>query len=149
MILMARQVHLPVVPHYRTIALDQDCRVVTVAVRSQFRVPKVKTHSEAGCLIEQWAGLGTRHFSFEKVVEFSDVLGPPAWKEGGEREFRKYHQLTAGLGSFAEKHEETLHDFGASMCTLNRTHLGGTNGQETTHVVTSEPKPAWSRASMV
>ena len=148
-ILVTGQVDLAVVAYYPAIPFDEYHRVVTVAVGSQLGIAEVKTHSEAGRLVEQGLSLGTGHLGLEEVVELGDVGRPPAGEEGGKRQFGEHDKITVRVGPPAEQDQEAFHHLGAGVVSLDGTHLSRADGQGTAHGVASELRSAWSRASRV
>ena len=98
-VLVAWKVHLAIPTDDGAIPLDQDRRVVPVTVRGQLGVPQVEAHAQSLGLVEQGAGLGTRHLGLVEVVGLGQVVDPPAGEERGQGQFREHHQVAASVGT--------------------------------------------------
>src|SRR5215467_10153000 len=124
---VARQVNLAILADNLTSLVDEDRGIKAAGAArllGQLGIAQMESESEASCFVEQRAGFGAGHLALEKSVYLLLVLHEPAWKEGGEGEFREHHQVTIMLLRLAQQHGHAAHDLGAGLVAGDGAELG-------------------------
>src|SRR5262245_53744215 len=118
-----------------------------MAVGRELCIADIEANAQRAGAIEQLRNFRIRHATLEIVLErlaFED----PAWKEGGERKLRKYHQPRALRGCLVQQLDHARQRMRAGIGLLRRPHLGGSGAKNTAQTCLRSMRPAVSVGAM-
>ncbi len=136
------EMHLAIGSDNSAIALDEDRRVVTMAVVGELGVAEVEPDTEPPGLVEQRLRRRTRHLPLEEL-QLLGVGEIPSREERSERKFRKHHQLCAATRGVTKHHQQPLDHVPAQIGSCHRTHLGRRDRQQARHRAPARRSNTW------
>src|SRR5207249_3426411 len=138
---VAGQVDLAVLEDAAAARVDEERRVVAMAIGRLLRVAEAEAEAEPPRLVEERLRFRPGHLGLEEGVDLGLILHPPARKERRQRELGEHDQLRAARLRLVQQREQALDDVGATVGALDRPELCRGHDHDAAHSLAERRAP--------